>query len=477
MQGWLFCILFLILAFTTGDSKSEYILPPHAYSVCAEDLDIDGDNDIVVGHKRAWQDTTTSISILDNTNSGLFNIEDTSKSYCGYQHNIFAVKINSDDLPDIVSFYTDFSSGEAERYIRIWYNESGNFSNYTDFNLNKSITINLINYGDINGDTFIDIVIASNGGKFWGVLYNDGIGNFNGPAYYNTEYWPNDLAVGDIDSNGREDIALCGTYTEIFYSFETGFEYFLLSGIEHSIELNDMDKDGDMDIITLWGAGATTVIIYENIGYQNFQQHIICSMTSTSGGVLTPDLNNDSLYDISFIAGGKFKYLFNEGQLIFSEPDSIVIPNFVYPLTYTWADLDNNHFPDIIVAKDMGIYAPNLKILFSDGSGNFGENPMTKIPTSNFKLQTPNLSCYPNPFTTETIIKFSNKENAIAEISIYNLAGKNVKNLINNTLEGGSVLIKWDGLDNGGKPCKPGPYLLTLKVNGNVLQTIKIIKY
>jgi hypothetical protein len=43
--------------------------------------------------------------------------------------------------------------------------------------------------------------------------------------------------------------------------------------------------------------------------------------------------------------------------------------------------------------------------------------------------------------------------------------------------KGGEHIIKWDGLDNGGKPCKPGPYLLTFKVNGMICKSTKIIKY
>ncbi|OQX72167.1 MAG: hypothetical protein B6D61_14870 [Bacteroidetes bacterium 4484_249] len=41
-----------LLAFTTGDPKSEYIMLPLAYSVYADDIDLDGDNDIVVGFRQ-----------------------------------------------------------------------------------------------------------------------------------------------------------------------------------------------------------------------------------------------------------------------------------------------------------------------------------------------------------------------------------------------------------------------------------------
>ena len=38
-----------LLAFTVGDSKSEYLVPSGAVSVYSSDLDLDNNNDIVVG--------------------------------------------------------------------------------------------------------------------------------------------------------------------------------------------------------------------------------------------------------------------------------------------------------------------------------------------------------------------------------------------------------------------------------------------
>ena len=42
---------FLLIAFTVGDSRNEYLVPRAAYSIYSNDLDLDGDIDIVTGHK------------------------------------------------------------------------------------------------------------------------------------------------------------------------------------------------------------------------------------------------------------------------------------------------------------------------------------------------------------------------------------------------------------------------------------------
>ena len=131
-------LLFIVLVIFSTTYAAEYIVPRAAYSVYAEDLDLDGDNDILVGHKTVWGGTNPTISILANDGFGNFAISDTSIVFCGYQENIFAQRIDSDNYPDIITLLADFSSGTAERYIRIFYNEYGFFNVFEDFTLNTS---------------------------------------------------------------------------------------------------------------------------------------------------------------------------------------------------------------------------------------------------------------------------------------------------------------------------------------------------
>jgi hypothetical protein len=470
-----FLLSFVLLAFTSGDTKSEYILPLRASSICTTDLNLDGNNDIVVGHKYSSQSAWGGLSILLNEGQGFLQLADSFYFDYGFPF-VNVDKFDNNNFPDIFSIH--ITTNPYTVYAGIVYNYAETqFDSIKSFVINYDEMVDHITSGDVNGDGYKDIVIACNTDKFWRVLYNDGAGNFNGSPYYITDLFPNDLAVGDIDGNGRDDIAIAGSNTEINYSFETGFELFNFSGYEHSIELNDMDKDGDNDVITVLGAGVTSYVIYENLGYQNFQQHIIYTFQNASGGLRLPDLNNDSLPEITFMDGVKYYILYNNGNYEFTAPDTISPINFSGSQTYIWENVDNNNYKDILIIREYNAYVSNLKIMFNDGNGNFVEDPITIVENPNKKIKIPNLYCYPNPFTTETNIKINIEKISFVELSVFDLSGKKVKNLINNTREGGSVIIKWCGLDNGGNPCKPGPYLLSLKVNGNVLQTIKLIKY
>ncbi|MEZ5197766.1 MAG: hypothetical protein R2764_15680 [Bacteroidales bacterium] len=85
------------------------------------------------------------------------------------------------------------------------------------------------------------------------------------------------------------------------------------------------------------------------------------------------------------------------------------------------ADFDGK-YTDIVTIRSQRISLPaNVNILFNDGQGNFLENPITSIPTSNPELQTSNLSCYPNPFTTKTTIETNDNKLKMIKIETYDL--------------------------------------------------------
>jgi hypothetical protein len=471
-----FCLLFLLLAFTAGDTKSEYILPLKANSVCAADLDLDGDDEIIVGHKYDAQSVWGGLSILENDGSGYFFLSDSLFVENGFPF-VNIDKFDNNDYPDIFSIHV--TANPYTVYAGILYNYGLlNFDSIRSFVINYDEMVDYITSGDVNGDGYCDIVFACNTDQFWGILYNEGTGNFTEPEYYDTGSYPTDLKCADLNNDGKDDIVIASSQVEIYYSSATGFVYNPIGSGADQVALSDFDHDSDIDIIGNAGFGITTLTFYENAGNEQFIIHQLPSFQPNLGNLYSEDFNNDSLPDILLEDVYDLYIFYNEGNFFLSEPSVFQIDEYYFIIhRFGFGDFDKNGFLDIAFTRQLGVYEPNLKILFNDGNGNFVYDPITNTQTSNFEPQIPNLTCYPNPFKTETTIEINIRANEFAELSINNLSGEKVKTLINYHKEGGITIMKWDGLDNGGKPCKPGTYLLTLKVNGNVLQTIKLMKY
>ncbi|MBN2008160.1 VCBS repeat-containing protein [candidate division KSB1 bacterium] len=80
---------------------------------------------------------------------------------------------------------------------------------------------------------------------------------------------------------------------------------------------------------------------------------------------------------------------------------------------------------------------------------------------------------YPNPFNPTTRIDFSLKITANVELTIFDINGNEIRNLINTTAKVGNHSAVWDGRDNAGDLVTSGIYFYRLKVN-NFVHTKKL---
>jgi hypothetical protein len=93
------------------------------------------------------------------------------------------------------------------------------------------------------------------------------------------------------------------------------------------------------------------------------------------------------------------------------------------------------------------------------------------------KTRAPTLAHYqnhPNPFNPATTISFTLPERARVELFIFDLEGKLVRTLVDNTMSGGFKEIVWNGTDSRGDPVSSGVYFCRLKV-GKDVSTKKMI--
>ena len=75
------------------------------------------------------------------------------------------------------------------------------------------------------------------------------------------------------------------------------------------------------------------------------------------------------------------------------------------------------------------------------------------------------LSNYPNPFNPSTTISFSINEESTIELSIYNIKGQFVKQLVSDQLSVGEHSVVWDGKADNGKSVSSGIYFYKLKTS------------
>jgi len=81
---------------------------------------------------------------------------------------------------------------------------------------------------------------------------------------------------------------------------------------------------------------------------------------------------------------------------------------------------------------------------------------------------------YPNPFNPITSLRYDLPEQAQVTLTIYNLMGREITQLVNTNQEAGYKSVQWNATDMHGKPVSAGVYLCQIRA-GEFVQTKKMV--
>ena len=85
-----------------------------------------------------------------------------------------------------------------------------------------------------------------------------------------------------------------------------------------------------------------------------------------------------------------------------------------------------------------------------------------------------NINNYPNPFNPITKLRYDLLDDAFVRITVYDMLGKVVRNLLNTNQSSGKKSVQWDATNNQGQPVSAGIYLYSIETGG-FRQTKKMI--
>ena len=81
---------------------------------------------------------------------------------------------------------------------------------------------------------------------------------------------------------------------------------------------------------------------------------------------------------------------------------------------------------------------------------------------------------YPNPFNPSTLINYELPSDGLVNITIYDMMGRKVKALVNDSQTAGYKSIQWNATNNRNEPVSAGLYLYTIQA-GEFRQTKKMV--
>lgn len=129
------------------------------------------------------------------------------------------------------------------------------------------------------------------------------------------------------------------------------------------------------------------------------------------------------------------------------------------------------HVPDTATRLFLGYtdrcsVSPNLPGWYSDNSGTvsgtasfWASTGIGDDPGRGFRLG----ENYPNPFRRSTTVTFNAESAGVFDLSVYDVAGRRVRNLVRDSRDAGPHSISWDGRDASGARVSPGIYFYRLQ--------------
>lgn len=258
--------------------------------------------------------------------------------------------------------------------------------------------------GDLDGDGKLDIVIANSFNSPSISVYKNistGLNILFAPKIdYSADNGPYNVAIGDIDGDGKPDLMVANNGSGIisFYkntstlgniSFAARID-FNAGTNPYSVAIRDLDGDGKADVaVTTQGSGSSLSVMRNTTtsGIVSFDAPVYAATLSGSFIVSIGDLDGDGKPDMAAASSSSnsiivVKNVSTPGTLSFYSPQSFTTGT--YPVCVSLSDLDGDGKPDMISSNNQSNNISALRNTSTIGNISFeshvdyaaGANPM-----------------------------------------------------------------------------------------------------
>ena len=267
---------------------------------------------------------------------------------------------------------------------------------------------------DFDNDGDLDLIVAVLGMLFPNndkigsvvILENDGHSHYTKHLVVDKIARVSDVRAGDLDKDGDMDLAVAqfgyddGETRWIENMGNWKFKQHILQNLSGpiNVEIVDVDKDGDPDIVSLVSQEWEEIYCFINDGKGNFQPKLIWGSSNQdygSSGISMCDLDKDGDMDILYSNGDAFDYIPPQGrpwhgaQWLENKGDMKFefhrLCSFTGATNVRAADIDNDGDLDLFVVSEFNLWdkPDSYSLIWLENTGNmqYTKHEITKNPT------------------------------------------------------------------------------------------------
>jgi FlgD Ig-like domain/FG-GAP-like repeat len=451
---------------------------------------------IVTDANKNGKNEIYAIQVYENFPEFVFNgnlYENEVDSLFAFQAELYDTIIPVYDIGDITNDgLLDVVCRGFENQLRVFKQDSSNgYIDKFDFIYHPFPAVfqpNDVTFYDLDNDGVQEIIyyLDAGGDTVWSysnhvARYNPEINNYELIYYHRpTPNWFTfGFATGDFDSDGKNNFStgsIDGNY--FIYEYVSGDDV----NVEYQMQLEtvnaflsvmseDMNGNGKNEIwvgsdfsSSLYG-GVTRVFVLEPAGNGSYdlvyQIDIRGLFSGIYGRIRYVDVDGDGIKEI-FLNNGTlvfcFKYSPQRNFYLDFIIDTFDYSSDEYDGTDV-TDLDSDGTPEFIMQKHNPGY--HYQSIFWRRDKTVDVKEINNSIPDEFNLY----QNYPNPFNPSTTIRFSIPQEAKVNIKVYDVLGKEITQLLNETRRSGEYEISWNGTDSKGNLVPSGIYFITMFAN------------
>ncbi|MCY4159912.1 MAG: FG-GAP-like repeat-containing protein [Bacteroidetes bacterium] len=480
---------------TSFRAVSSNLLGVYGGRVSAADIDGDGDEDLLIMGLRNPEEIVASFyyNVGGTFEPVIFPFEPLAMG------DVEWADIDNDgDLDLAISGVSSTGAFRTKLYRN---NGRGDFSEYASSL--PGLAFSAMDWGDYDNDGDLDLALS--GGQFHGTKYFEPVvqiwrndsGRLVDSGIQLASVMHGDLAWGDYDSDGGLDLVVVGRTglrnerSGLIYRNEEGnlIPRISISGAAASNAIwGDYDGDNDLDMMIAGSnvsANPLMRIYRNNAPIVNSAPDAPTNLEAKeSGGVITltwQEAGDQETASASLSYNLRIGTVSGKDDVMSSYSDPVTGHRFRSGrgnagLQSSWKlyKLPAGDYYWSVQAIDQSSIASEWSV-----EGQFSTSGGGKLTSvEEFPLHATTLDAgYPNPFREAVTLPFTLEDRALVEISIYNVLGGLVKQLIHAPLTQGNHQVQWAGTDETGAPVAPGLYLARMNAGSTPhVQRITLIR-